>query len=428
MNTDTLAINGGTPVRTKLWEESNSIDTEEQAAVTRVIESKNLSLFQGAFKPNAPYNFLGGPEVQTLEQEVSKAMHAKHVVAVNSASSGLYAAIGALELGYGDEVIVSPYTMSVCATAPLPYGAIPVFADVKRETGSLDPVSIRQKITERTAAIIVVHQFGIPAEMDEIIALAQEYNLKIIEDCAQAWGAQYKSKPVGTIGDIGVFSLNVHKTIQCGEGGLCVTNDDKLALRLQMIRNHGEAVVEAAKYEDIVNIVGYNYRLTELQAAIARAQLQKLPSLNVERKKMVDMFYEGIAKHACLLAPNAPDREATYYVCPVRYIAEQNGYTTRADFTAMLKAEGIIFSEGYMKPLYLLPLFQRKTAFKNGYPWAAPENAKSNPSYKVGTCPVTEELYEKEMLLNLFMCHPQTTNDVLDILTAIDKVIKACCQ
>lgn len=425
---DELAINGGTPVRDKPWEESNSIGKEEAEALKRVVDSKNLSLFQGAWKPNAPYNFLGGPEVLSLEEEAKKEIGAKHVVSVNSASSGLYAAVGALGLGYGDEVIVSPYTMSVCATAPLPYGAIPVFADVKRETGSLDPASIKERITDHTKAILLVHQFGIPAEMDEIMAIAKEHNLRVIEDCAQAWGASYKEKHVGTFGDIGVFSFNVHKTIQCGEGGLCVTNDDEIAQRLQMIRNHGEAVVEAASYENIENIVGYNFRLTELQAAVARAQLQKLPDLNAARISMVEKFYKGIEAFECLEAPVAPDRVSTYYVCPVRYLQDKCGGTPRSEFVSALAAEGIIFMEGYMKPLYLLPLFQRKTALTHGYPWSAPENQGSDVSYDKGICPVTEELYEKEMLLNLFLCHPQTEADVDDILEGLKKVIEACCQ
>ena len=187
------------------------------------------------------FSFKGGPEVQALEVEWSNKV--KHSISVNKATSGLFAAIGALNIGFGDEVIVSPYTMTACALAPLIYGAIPVFADVELESGSLDPSSIEQCISNKTKAIMVVHQFGIPAKMDEIIKLARKHKLKVIEDCAQAHGASYKGQDVGTIGDIGVFSLNVNKTIQAGEGGVCVTNDDEIAYRLQLIRNHGEAVV-----------------------------------------------------------------------------------------------------------------------------------------------------------------------------------------
>ena len=146
--------------------------------------------------------------------------------------------------------------MTACAMAPLIYGAIPVFADVELEFGSLDPVSVERCITSKTKAIMVVHQFGIPANMDGIMNLARKYNLYVIEDCAQAHGAMYKDKFVGTFGDIGVFSLNVNKSIQTGEGGVCVTNNKEIAYRLQLIRNHGEAVVEKANYKNITNIMG----------------------------------------------------------------------------------------------------------------------------------------------------------------------------
>ncbi|MBT6230762.1 MAG: DegT/DnrJ/EryC1/StrS family aminotransferase, partial [Candidatus Scalindua sp.] len=238
-----LAINGGKPVRVKPWLDNFTTSEEEKQAVLRVMDSGYLSLFEGSHTPDAPFSFKGGPEVQALENEWSDYYDVKHSVSVNSATSGLYAAIGALEIGYGDEVIVSPYTMSACAIAPLIYGAIPVFADVELESGSLDPKSISERVTPRTKAILVVHQFGIPADMDAIMAIAKEHGLKVIEDCAQAHGAKYKDRYVGTIGDIGVFSLNVNKTIQTGEGGVCITNDDDLAYRLQLIRNHGEAVV-----------------------------------------------------------------------------------------------------------------------------------------------------------------------------------------
>ena len=427
MNLSPLPQTIGTPVRTKPWQESNAIGTEETAAVMRVMERGRLSLFQGAYKPHPPYSFLGGPEVQALEHLAKEIIGTEHVIAVNSATSGLSAACGALGLGFGDEVIVSPYTMSACAVAPLWYGAIPVFADVEMATGCLDPASIQKCITPRTKALLVIHQFGIPANMDAIMAIAREYRLKVIEDCAQAWGALYKGKSVGAIGDIGVFSFNVHKTIQCGEGGLCVTNDKELALRLQLLRNHGEAVVEDAGYTEITNIVGANFRMTELQAAIAREQLKKLQRLNAIRRKLVETLVRSTQKHDFFdVLGLDDDRQSTYYVCPIRFYAEHCHNVTRAEFVRMLAAEGIPFGEGYTKPLYLLPLFQKKIAFKNGEPWSAPENRDSRPSYAKGLCPNAERLYEKELLLHFYLCSPQQEEDVHDIVTAIDKVVSAC--
>lgn len=414
----------GSPVRTKPWHEGNAIGKEETDAVLRVMASRRLSLFQGAYTPASPYSFLGGPEVQALENRAKEMMGVAHAIAMNSATSGLSAAIGALGIGFGDEVIVSPYTMSACAVAPLWYGAIPVFADVEPATGCLDPASIRSRLTPRTKAILIIHQFGIPADMDAIMAIAQEHQLNVIEDCAQAWGALYKGKGVGTFGDVSVFSFNVHKTIHCGEGGLCVTQNRELALRLQLIRNHGEAVVEDAGYTEITNIVGTNSRMTEIQAAIAQEQLKKLDRLNAIRRNLVETLARGIQQYDFLdILGLENSRQSTYYVCPVRFFSERCHNTTRAAFVRMLAAEGIPFGAGYVRPLYLLPLFQKKVAFKNGYPWSAPENSTSRPSYAKGLCPNAERLYEKELLLHVHLCHPQTAEDVRDIVTAIDKVV-----
>ncbi len=426
MNASSLAINGGTPVRTKPWRESNvaSVGPEEKQAIMEVMDRGRLSLFLGVYNANPPYNFLGGPAVQALEEEMKKSVGVAHAVSVNSATSGLSAAVGALGVGFGDEVIVSPYTMSACAVAPLWYGAIPVFADIEEATGCLNPRSIRERVTPRTKAILVVHQFGIPADMDGIMAIAKEHKLKVIEDCAQAWGATYKGKSVGTIGDIGVYSLNVHKTIQSGEGGVCVTKDPELALRLQLIRNHAEACAEASHVQSLVNMVGANYRMTETQAAIALAQLKKLPSLNARRLALVQQLSDGLKKHACFTVPNpGPDRNATYYVYPLRYAPGAKGLS-RKDFAAALAAEGIAFGEGYIRPLNRLPIFQQKTAFAHGYPWTAPENRDSNPDYK-SPCPTADRLYEKDLLINHYICPPQDEKDIADIITAVDKIFSA---
>ena len=189
-------MNGGDPLRCKPWLDNFTTGEEEKSAVMRVMDSGFISKFEGSFTPDPPFSFKGGPEVQALEVEWSNFYKVKHSISVNSATSGLFAAIGALNIGFGDEVIVSPYTMTACALAPLIYGAIPVFADVELESGSLDPSSIEQCISNKTKAIMVVHQFGIPAKMDEIIKLARKHKLKVIEDCAQAHGASYKGQDV----------------------------------------------------------------------------------------------------------------------------------------------------------------------------------------------------------------------------------------
>ncbi len=417
-----LALNGGSSVRIKPWIDNVTTDNEEKEALCRVIDSGYMSMFEGSHTPDEPFSFYGGPEVQKLEEEWNSYYGCSYSVSMNSATSGLYAAIGALGIGYGDEVIVSPYTMSACAMAPMIYGAIPVFADVD-DYGSLDPKSIEKLISSKTKAILVVHQFGMPAQMDEIMIIAKKFDLKVIEDCAQAHGAKYKNQYVGTIGDIGVFSLNVNKTIQSGEGGICTTNDEDLHYRLSLIRNHGEAVVGPAGYENILNIAGYNYRMTELQAAVSRIQLKKLDGLNEKRLELVRQLNEGLKDIDFLATPEEKEEcVSTYYVYPLRFLPEIANIT-REEFIKAVNAEGIVFFQGYVKPLYTQPVYQTKTLFKNGYPFSAKENKDCRMDYGMGICPNAEKLHFKQMIINEHIRLPNSNNDIEDIITAVKKVI-----
>src|SRR5262245_8466773 len=234
-----LAFLGGPPVRRIPFAPRQTIGAADKRAVLAVMDSGVLSGFYGS--PGA--KFLGGPKVREFEARWAEKFRYRHAVAVNSGTSGLMAAVGAIGIGPGDEVICSPYTMSASATCVLFYGGVPVFADIDPETMCLDPLSIAQRITPRTKAILVVHLFGRAAPMNEIVALARRHRLKVIEDAAQAPGALQDGRPVGALGDIGVFSLNYHKHIHTGEGGVIVTDDDELAERSRMIRNHGENVI-----------------------------------------------------------------------------------------------------------------------------------------------------------------------------------------
>jgi len=420
-----LAIDGGAPVRLRPWHDNLTTGDEEARAVRAVMASGYLSLFEGSHRPDPPFSFFGGPAVQAFEAAMSAYYGMPHAVSVNSATSGLYAAIGALGLGYGDEVIVSPFTMTACAAAPLIYGAIPVFADVEADSGCLDPGAVEARITPRTRAILVVHQFGIPADMDALLDLARRHGLRVIEDCAQAHGARYRDRLVGTMGDIGVFSFNVNKTAQSGEGGCCLTRDPDLAYRLQLIRNHGEAVVGPAGYADIANIVGFNYRMTELAAAVALEQVKKLDQLNARRLALVEHLRRALAGQdgAAPLTPlvGRADCTSTWYLLPLRFdpaVARSD----RATFVAAVRAEGVPLSEGYAQPLYLQPLYQRRHAFKHGYPWAAAENRESTPDYARGSCPVVERLHDEAIVVGEHVRPPHTEADMDDIARAVRKV------
>lgn len=413
-----LAIMGGDPVRTEPFPAYRTIGEEEKRAVMEVLDSGVLSKFLGTWSPD----FYGGPRVQKLEKEWANYFGVKHAVSVNSATSGLYAAVGAAGVGPGDEVIVSPYTMTASATAALVYGAIPVFTDIDPDIFCLDPRSIRQRITPRTKAIIAVDIFGHPAEFDEIMDIAREHDLVVIEDAAQAPGALYKNRYAGTLGHMGVFSLNYHKTIHCGEGGVVVTNDDRFAERLQLIRNHAEVVVEKKGVSDLTNMIGFNYRMTEIEAAIASEQLKKLESLVRPRIEAANYLTSKLKNLPGLTTPMIrPYVRHGYYVYPLKYDAYVTG-VPRARFTEALRAEGIPCGIGYVRPLYLEPVYQKRVGFgRNGFPFACIKN-QSSVLYERGICPICERMHF-EMLLLLDVCHASITKqDLDDVITAFEKV------
>jgi dTDP-4-amino-4,6-dideoxygalactose transaminase len=412
-----LAIDGGRPIRARPFPVYNTIGAEEKQAVLAVLDSGVLSQFVGVWGDD----FFGGPRVNALETAWSEYFGSRHAVSMNSATSGLYAAVGAARVGPGDEVIVSPYTMSASAAAAIVYGATPVFADIDAETFCLDPRSVEAKITDRTRAVIAVDLFGHPAPWTELRAIASRRQIVLIEDAAQAPGAMQGSRYAGTLGDIGVFSLNYHKTIHSGEGGVVVTDDDDLADRLRLIRNHGEAVVKAKGTDDLVNLVGFNYRMTEIEAAIALEQLKKLERLLGPRIEAAAFLTERLEKIPGLTAPVVrPGVRHGYYVYPIRYDEATMGMP-RARFADAVRAEGVPVNVGYVEPLYRQPMYQRGIALgARGFPFRQP--GREPVSYPNGLCPVTERMHERE-LLYLTVCHAQIgRDDLADVAMAFEKV------
>jgi dTDP-4-amino-4,6-dideoxygalactose transaminase len=313
MNTQ-LALLGGPATISQPFKHYNPIGAEEVQAAKEVIESGVLSQFIGAWHPD----FLGGPKVKEFEAQCASYFGVKHAITVNSWTSGLIAAVGAIGIQPGDEVIVPPWTMCASATAILHWNAIPVFADIDPATFCLDPKSVEANITSHTKAIMAVDIFGQSADMDALMAIAKRHGLKVISDTAQAPGAMYKGKYAGTLADVGGFSLNYHKHIHTGEGGILVTNDDGIAQRLQLIRNHAEAVVEGMGVTDLTNMVGYNFRLGEIECAIGISQLKKLQNFLESRQHMAKRFNERLSSLPGLTTPFLmPDCTHAYYVYPM---------------------------------------------------------------------------------------------------------------
>jgi len=414
-----LALFDGPKTITKPFQRYNTIGAEEVRAVEEVVKSGVLSKYLGEWSPD----FYGGKMVQKLERNWEGYFKVKNAVSVNSNTSGLMAAVGSIGIEPGDEVIVSPWTMSASATAILVWNAIPVFADIEYETFNLDPVSIEKNITPYTKAIMVTDIFGHAADLDPIMLLAKKHNLKVIEDSAQAPGAIYKGKYVGTIADIGVFSLNYHKHIHTGEGGVCVSNDYELAERMRLIRNHAEAVAEDKGVTDLSNMIGFNFRMTEIESAIGIEQLKKLDSLIEDRIQSAEMISMGINGLKGLRVP-VVKRDCThvYYGYPLLFSEEEVGVSRTLIVEALL-AEGVPTAGGYCN-LHMLPMYQRKIAYgTKGFPWSA-EFYKGNVSYKKGICPVAEDLQEKSYMGIGVSTRKYTNEDVGLIVQAFHKIWK----
>lgn len=420
-----LAIFGGQPVRTELMPAYNTIGEAEKRAAMEVLETGNLSQFIGGWSED----FFGGPRVIEFEKAWGAVFKAKHVISVNSNTSGLFAAVGALGMGPGDEMIVSPYTMSASAVCALAYGVTPVFADIQPDIFCLDPASIEARITPRTKAILVVHIFGHPADMDPILAIAKKHNLRVIEDCAQVPLATYKGRPVGTLGDIGVFSLNYHKHIHTGEGGMITTNDDELALRLQLIRNHAETSVKELKIPNLLNMIGANYRLTELQAAIGLTQLARLESLIAEREANCRYISEKLSAFPGITPPVVYDNcRHSYYLHACKYDRAQIG-PSRNRFIEALAAElpsaylrestGKLIGAGYVEPIYLQPIYQQRTVTRCAFNCPRYEGTVS---YEKGLCPTAEKMHYEELFTHEYMRPPMTRSDLDDFVRAFEKV------
>jgi dTDP-4-amino-4,6-dideoxygalactose transaminase len=411
MTEQALALRGGEPVRSRPFAAPPPYGEDERRAVSSVLDSGVLSGFIGEWGEH----FRGGPEVLGLEQAWAKHFGVRHAVSMNSATSALFAATAAAGVHPGDEVIVSPYTMSASAACVLVQGATPVFADVDPETFCLDPSSVRARITGRTKAIVAVDIFGLAAGLDEIMALARERELTVIEDAAQAPGAVYRGRSAGTIGHIGVFSLNRHKTIHCGEGGVAVTDDDRFAERLALARNHGEAVVDGMG-ADAADIVGANYRLGEIEAAIARVQLARLERLTGPRIAHAERLTNRLGGLEGIRPPHVPEGSRHVYYLYALRLDERTLGVSRRSFAEALRAEGIPCGEGYVAPLYRQPLYRRRAV-----PALRVEHA---PDYADGTCPVCERLHEHEVLYLTLIHAGLSAADIEDVAGATIKVYR----
>lgn len=417
-----LALLGGKPVLKRPLPPYNSLGVEEKCAALEVMKERVLSDFLGT----AGEKFLGGKYVRKFEENVCRTFKVKYAVSFNSATTALQAAVTTLGIGPGDEVITTPFTMSATASAILFNGAVPVFADIDDENYCISPQSIEKNISRRTKAILVVNLFGGSCDFSSILSIAKKHNLKIIEDNAQSIGARYNNKYLGTIGDIGVFSFNVHKILQAGEGGALVTNNRHLAYLAQLVRNHGELVIDDTYNQDkkYEALIGNNFRMTELTAAIAHAQLKKITKLIQSRIQLANYLSRKLKIYTWLEPPHVfPRSRHVYYVYPFKFFKEKIGIK-RSTFAHAMAAEGFPIVEGYVKPVHLMQLYQRKKIFPRSHFPFRYDGVDTKISYKKGICPTAERLYKYELLTVDICYYPRTSRDIDLFIQALEKIEK----
>lgn len=383
-----LAIDGGPKVRERPYPPWPVLSEEDVEAVADMLRSGRLTqLTAGA--------------VAAFEEAFATWQGIGNCVATSSGTTAIHTALAALDVGPGDEVIVPAHTFIASATPVLHQRATPVFADIDERTYCISPGSVEERITERTKAIIAVHLNGHPAEMAALLALAEPRGIAVIEDAAQAHGAQYEGRKAGTIGRAGCFSFWEDKIMTTGgEGGAVVTDDAALAERMRRIRHHGEGPLQGERAYFHLEL-GYNYRMTSIQAATGLVQLRKLDGYIDERRRNAAYLSERLGEIEGIEAPFVAEYAVHSYYKYIARLRPETGIDI-TQFVQAVAAEGVPISRRYPTPLPQQPVFR---------------------GLETGTCPTAERLAGELFTL---LVHPTVeTGDLNDVVEAIRKVVRA---
>jgi perosamine synthetase len=389
-----LAIDGGSPVRTaRLPYGRQSISEDDIQAVVDVLRSDWLTT---------------GPNVAAFEEQIAAATGARHAIAVSSGTAALHAAMAAIDIQPGDEVIVTALTFAASANCVLYRGGTPVFADVDPATLMLDPASAAARITQKTRAIVAVDYAGHPADYDALRQLANDHNLILVDDACHAIGAQMDGTLVGSLADLNCFSFHPVKHITTGEGGAITTDNDQWADAMRHFRNHGITTDHHQREEsgswfyEMVDL-GFNYRITDFQCALGSQQITRLPEFIQKRQALAATYDAAFADRDEITVPEVRANVShAYHLYPILLNLHAFSADRRQIFEA-LRAEGIGVNVHYI-PVYWHPYYQER-------------------GYAKGLCPVAEDAYER--LLSLPIFPEMTLSDVEDVLAAVDKVIAA---
>jgi dTDP-4-amino-4,6-dideoxygalactose transaminase len=420
VNKQQLALLGGVPCINHQFPDYNSIGHREIESATHVLKSGKLSQFVGS----SGEFFFGGNSVKSMESAWSEFFKTSFAVSSNSWTSGLWLAIGALGLEPGSEVIVSSWTMAATATTILHWNLVPVFADVDEASFNLNPLDVENRITKRTRAIVSPDIFGQSADIESLKIICEKYDLKLVSDTAQSPGAKRNGYFAGTGSDIGGFSLNYHKHIHSGEGGVAVTNSPELANRMQLLRNHGEVVVgQNPDLESQYGILGMNMRLGEIESAIAEVQLTALNQAIASRRSGAQLFSSLISDLPGIAIPQlVPGNDHVYYVYGMKFDCNLLGVDRRTLVRA-LKAEGVpAIQEGYQN-IHRLPLFTKELTYKsNPLPYSLlPKKRRRELSET--QLPVAERLHLSEFVGINWCAKEFIESEVRLLASAFEKVL-----
>lgn len=400
-----LAINGGTPVRETPWPKWPIVTDDDVNAVSDAVRS-------GKWSSNS------GDEIHQFENEFAAYNKVKHAICVNSGNAALHIALASLGVCPGDEVIVPDYTYIATATAVLMNGAVPILVDVDPQTYNIDPAAVRRAITPRTKAIIPVHFSGSVCAMDELVQIARENNLVIVEDAAHSHGGTWRGKALGAVGNAGCFSFQASKNLTSGEGGCIVTDNDDAALICRAIASNGR-VPRGIWYEHFIS--GSTFRMTEMQGALLRRQLMRLKDQTARRDSNGRFLDDELAKIDGISPMlSDPDQELhPHHLYMFRYDESAFGYP-KSTFVEMLNAEGISATSGYGMPLHGQPVFSGESIppFFAGH--FAPHRAAFD--YKKIHSPVTEKACASEAVWISQAALLAEPEEMRDIVNAVLKV------
>lgn len=403
-----LAIDGGEPVRKDPLPPRRPFGPEEAEEIRQALANQNLF-------------YATGKKVYAFVNAFKELYRVKHAVPSTSGTAAIHVAVGTINPEPGDEIIVTPIT-DMGSVAPIVLsGAIPVFADLEPQTFNLDPDDVANKITDRTRAIIAVHCWGRPVNLDAILEIARERNLYVIEDCAQSHYIRYKGKLTGTLGDFGTFSFQQSKHMTCGDGGLTLVNREEMTARAEIYVDKGCDWTEDRRYRKQYAFFAPCYRMTELQGAVLCAQLRKLPYVAERRQTLGSKLVRALGGIRGIHPPPAADETFGhgYWSFPIRVVEEELG-ASRDRFAEAMKAEGIRGGQWLGRPLYLFDSMMKHITFgQSHWPFVGTGRTKP-PEYGPGLCPKAEKAMSQ--LFTVPLNEDWSDREIEDVALAAKKV------